>query len=82
MNNVCKWGARRYLDGPISHRIREIDDVTTLNVTCALNGTTLMHYVAGLGMDKGVHMLLEAGIDTEKKDRRGQTPLHHAAEGS
>lgn len=43
------------------------------------NRRTALHFVAGLGKEECVQLLMEAGAEVEPADKEGFTPLHIAA---
>jgi hypothetical protein len=43
------------------------------------NRRTALHFVAGLGNEECVQLLMEAGAEVEPADKEGFTPLHIAA---
>lgn len=43
------------------------------------NRRMAMHFVAGLGNEEAIQLLMEAGAEVEPSDKEGFTPLHIAA---
>ena len=52
------------------------DDVD-ISQPCS-GGQTLLHHVAKSDMDEAVSVLVDRGMDIDRRDGLGKTPLHHA----
>ena len=57
----------------------ECPDVTWLNRPVTSRGLTLLHVSVILGQYEAIKGLLEVGANPNASDKRGWTPLHHAA---